>query len=967
MPNTTVFTNNQYYQDIAAAIRAKNGLTTSYKPSEMATAIMQLAGGTISLQNRTVNPSTSVQTLTASSGYAGLGTVTINAIQTETKTVTQNGDVTPTSGKYLTKVTVNVPIGATINNQNVTIIPTESEQTITASSGYTGLGTVTIEAIDNTYIGSAITTRSSADLSASGATVNVPAGYYGSAASKAVTTTTQATPVISIDANGKIVATVTQGTGYVTGGTKSANQQMTTKSATTITPTNAIQTAVAKDVYTTGVISIAAVPTETVTLTSNGTHNATSGKFWSSVTVSVPSGINNQNKTVTSSTATQTVSADSGYSGLGVVTINAIATAAQATPVATIANATGIISATATQAAGYVSAGTKTGTAQLTTQAGKTVTPTATTQTAVASYRWTTGTITVAAVPTDTNNTFTTNGTYTPASGKWFAEVEVNVPSGVNNEAAKTVTPSTATQTISPSSGYSGLSKVTVNPIPSNYITTSDATATASEILNTKTAYVNGSKVTGTMTNRGAVTYTITTQGGSYTISAGYHNGSGKVTASLPVSTITNGVLNVATITESTNDYGVEASITIPAGYYNTTTLSRVLSNILPAPTTAAAVGQILSGYQAYDYQGKLLSGTMTNRAAWNATLNDTITSTTIPAGYHNGSGTVSHATVNIPDPTISLDATTGVITASGSWTKGFTTDNSYSKTYSLTAQSATTATPTSSEQTIVTAGKFLTGDIKVAAVSSTFVGSGITTRTTLGVSGATVTASAGYYPNAVTATVGAMTVPTSTSASGSGTRKITVTPSTVSQFINLPTGYNSATAYFQINAMTNGTAKAPATISGSSATVSVGTNILTFSKSISVTPEVTAGYISAGTATNVTVTLSAAVTTKAAATYTPGTANQTIAAGTYLTGTQTIAGDADLTAGNIKAGVNIFNVNGTFTSDASASDADIVSGETAYVNGEKVTGVLVINRYYTGANAPTATLGNNGDIYFQA
>lgn len=64
----------------------------------------------------------------------------------------------------------------------------------------------------------------------------------------------------------------------------------------------------------------------------------------------------------------------------------------------------------------------------------------------------------------------------------------------------------------------------------STAVETGDATASASNILSGKTAYVNGQKVSGSMANQGSKTAAINA-GGSYTIPAGYHSGTGKVTA----------------------------------------------------------------------------------------------------------------------------------------------------------------------------------------------------------------------------------------------------------------------------------------------------------------------------------------------------------------------------------------------------------------------------------------------------
>lgn len=136
---------------------------------------------------------------------------------------------------------------------------------------------------------------------------------------------------------------------------------------------------------------------------------------------------------------------------------------------------------------------------------------------------------------------------------------------------------------------------------------------------------------------------------------------------------------------------------------------------------------------------------------------------------------------------------------------------------------------------------------------------------------------------------------------------------------VTAPAGFYSSSVS---KSVASGSATAPASISGTSATVSTGTNTLTLTKSVSVTPTVSAGYVSSGTAGNSSVSLTASVTTKGAATITPGTSDQSIAADTYCTGKQTIKGDANLKAENIVAGKTIFNIDGTAQIPVISQDA---------------------------------------------
>ena len=419
---------------------------------------------TISLQTKSVTPSESIQNITPDSGYNGLSKVTVGAIQTETKTVTANGTVTPSSGKYLKQVTVNVPPtgidtsdatatasdiaenktayvngekitgsilvmdGASFQAPNISWDSSKSRLKLSGTSSEKYIykkGAELIMYCSGGRLGDATaadvaqgkTFTSAAGLKVTGTRV----GSGGIDTSDATATASDIVENKTAYVNGeKVTGSLTFSNGINFG---SANASWDSQnSRLVLSGNNPFKCAI----YENG--------TSEMYCTSDKLGNATAadvaqGKTFTSAaglkitgtaTVSTPT---LQSKTVSPSTSQQIITPDNGYDGLSQITVNAMPSGKLNTPTV---SSSGLITAQV-GTSGYLASGTKV-TKQLTTQAAKTVTPTASEQTVVNSGVYTTGAVKVAAVPSETK-TITANGTYTPSSGKFFSSVTVNVPS----------------------------------------------------------------------------------------------------------------------------------------------------------------------------------------------------------------------------------------------------------------------------------------------------------------------------------------------------------------------------------------------------------------------------------------------------------------------------------------------------------------------------------------------------------
>ena len=257
-------------------------------------------------------------------------------------------------------------------------------------------------------------------------------------------------------------------------------------------------------------------------------------------------GLTNSKLALANAQAADVRSGKKFYAGDKQIKTGTLADVTQATPAITV-DAAGKITASATQAAGVVAAGTKSATKQLTVQAGKTVTPSISAQTAVASQRFTTGDVKVAAVNGIIRVTYPAGDTCTCKNGS--TTLTANASDGIT----VFLVPNTGTWTLTVTNGTKTATKTVSITATSRFanVTLAYFTATLNITYPAKSTCViknsSGAQVASdTNTGTAAKTWTATVGAtGTYTITATATDGSGK-TKSTTVSITTNGQVATA-------------------------------------------------------------------------------------------------------------------------------------------------------------------------------------------------------------------------------------------------------------------------------------------------------------------------------------------------------------------------------------------------------------------------------------
>ena len=191
------------------------------------------------------------------------------------------------------------------------------------------------------------------------------------------------------------------------------------------------------------------------------------------------------------------------------------------------------------------------------------------------------------------------------------------------------ITPTKNQQPITPDNGYYGLSDVMIGAIPEAYQDVSGVTAAAGDVLAGKIIVLaDGTLVPGTMPDNGAITKVLDVTTVSYTIPAGKHSGSGKVSITLETKTITP--------TKS------QQKVTPTAGkVLSEVTVEPIPAKFVDNTSVTATDAKVLDG-EKYGAAGEVRTGSMPNNGAISGTVNGITTlSVDVPAGYTSG-GSVS-------------------------------------------------------------------------------------------------------------------------------------------------------------------------------------------------------------------------------------------------------------------------------------------------------------------------------------
>ena len=466
-------------------------------------------------------------------------------------------------------------------------------------------------------------------------------------------------------------------------------------------------------------------------------------------------------------------------------------------------------------------------------------------------------------------------------------------------------------------------------------IDTSEATAFASDILSGKTAYARGSMITGTIETKSASD--LTTSGKTVTVPAGYYASStskdvNTVEQAVPsVSVDSSGVINVtsnqdagyvsAGTTMASMQLKTQSAQTITPGTANKTISSGIyLTGAQTIKGDANLIPEnIVSGKTIFGVEGSHACSTPSG------TIDITTNGTHDVTNYASANVNVPSSGIDTSDATATADQLLNGAIAYGVNGERITGTLSYSPSASGGNGTIYTATETTAS------GDYINSTCTVKSSKAHLSGSTISMKTSMSefgdataadvAAGKTFTSSNGLQVAGTISTYTGMNHPADSVNEinyTDGTKEIrfTKTSPAVRQIFEANSSIKLYTASSNF-----GDATVADVLIGKTFTSSAGLKV------------------------------TGSISSKASATYTPGTADQTIASGQYLSGTQTIKGDANLVAENIKSGVPIFGVEGSYTSDATATAEYIVKGKTAYVNGSKITGSIekVVSKQVSG------------------